>query len=900
MTGKLPLLAALTLALNAPVWAQDTAAAWPPVGEQTKPWTRWWWPGDEVNATDLQRALQRYAAAGLGGVEITPIYGVKGHDAEAIAYLSPAWVNLLHSTVTTAKALHLGVDMAMNTGWCFGGPTVSKDRDANAFVTTATYPVAAGGKLDAVFDKSIQSVMAYSDDGKQVDLTSKISADGRVDWSPTGGNWKVIAVGQKFSGQMVKRPAPGDEGPMLNPLYPDAMRRYTEWFGTAFSQNPGPLPEAMFQDSYEYQSNWAPDFLAQFQKFRGWPLQSQFPALFSAGTDDQTARVKHDYQETVSDLLVTETIPAWVDWCHAHGFKVRYQAHGSPGNLIDLYALADVPETEGIFGRPNPLVAQFASSAAHLTGKPLASAETATWLDEHFHVTLAEIKATAEDFYLAGINHVVFHGTCYSPDDAAWPGWLFYAATDLNPRMALWHNFPTLAAYLTRCQSILQSGQPDHEVLLYWPVAELWSDPKADPKLVQQLQVEGGKRWLDAQPTGKAAALLKKRGYTFDYISDRLLQGAAVLNGKIVLKGGTYSAIVVPDCKLMPVETLAGLLHIADAGGTVIFENHLPSDVPGLSNLEEHRADLKHILAQFPAGQPKPGNPHLLVGGIEDSLKAAGITRETFGDQSDLQFVRRRAADGYYYYLVNHGKDAVDGWFSLERPAASVVIMDAMSGTTGQATTRQADGKAQVYLHFAPGQSLFLHALTQPAKAPAWAYWTPQGQPVPLPGKWQISFVSGGPELPKPFSMDQAAFWTTSSDPATQAFSGTASYTVDFDRPATAAKAWRLSLGEVQESARVILNGQPVGTLIAAPYEIMLPPTLLKPTGNHLVVEVTSSDANRIRDLDQRKVDWKIFKDTNFVTIKYKHFDASKWSLQDSGLAGPVSLTPCDLAATLP
>ncbi|MGC3992372.1 MAG: glycosyl hydrolase [Chthoniobacteraceae bacterium] len=143
MTGKLPLLAALMLALNLPATAQSTE--WPPVTEQTKPWTRWWWPGDEVNATDLQHEMQRYAAAGLGGVEITPIYGVKGHDAEAIPYLSPAWMNLLHSTVKDANSLHLGVDMAMNTGWCFGGPTVSMDRDANAFVTTATYQVAAGG-----------------------------------------------------------------------------------------------------------------------------------------------------------------------------------------------------------------------------------------------------------------------------------------------------------------------------------------------------------------------------------------------------------------------------------------------------------------------------------------------------------------------------------------------------------------------------------------------------------------------------------------------------------------------------------------------------------------------------------------------------------------------------------
>ena len=55
---------------------------------------------------------------------------------------------------------------------------------------------------------------------------------------------------------------------------------------------------------------------------------------------------------------------------------------------------------------------------------------------------------------------------------------------------------------------------------------------------------------------------------------------------------------------------------------------------------------------------------------------------------------------------------------------------------------------------------------------------------------------------------------------------------------------------------------------------------------------MTNLAANRIRDLDRRKVDWKIMREINFVNINYKPFDASSWALTPSGLLGPVTLTP--------
>ncbi|HEU5397373.1 MAG TPA: glycosyl hydrolase, partial [Verrucomicrobiae bacterium] len=482
---------ALFLPVAVPVFAGD-ALAWPAITSVNRPWTWWWWHGSAVDETNLQHELQRFHDAGLGGVQITTIYGVKGAESRDIEYLSAAWLEMMGATVDDARRLDMGVTMTLGSGWCFGGPTVSAE-DANASVVTKTFPVAAGGKLAGKFDRTTtQALMAYGPNGKVVALTDKISADGSVDWVAPAGSWEVYALSQKPSGQKVKRAAPGGEGWMLNPLYPQAMRDWLPWFNHAFADYNGSKPAAVFQDSYEYRTDWAPDFLEQFEKLRGYKLQDELPSLFGDAADEQTARVKYDYRRTISEIMAQQSEPIWIDWAHQNGFQSIYQAHGTPGNWLDLYGDADVPETEMFHNDRSILVSKFASSAAHTQGHPLTGAETGTWLKEHFTVTLADLKFLADDMFLAGVNHIFYHGTCYSPDDAPWPGWLFYASTEMNPRNSIWHDVPALNEYVARCQSILQSGKPDNDVLLYWPVADFWSEPRG---LVQPMAV-GKTEWF--------------------------------------------------------------------------------------------------------------------------------------------------------------------------------------------------------------------------------------------------------------------------------------------------------------------------------------------------------------------------------------------------------------------
>ena len=137
----------------------------------------------------------------------------------------------------------------------------------------------------------------------------------------------------------------------------------------------------------------------------------------------------------------------------------------------------------------------------------------------------------------------------------------------MNSRNPIWRDVPTVNEYVARVQSVLQSGKPDNDILLYWPVADFWSDPSG---LVQPMSVSIT-NWFEGQNIAKTAHELWDRGYAFDYVSDAQLLQAKVVDGKIQMPGGDYKVIVVPECKFMPLETFKQLLALAENGANGDF-----------------------------------------------------------------------------------------------------------------------------------------------------------------------------------------------------------------------------------------------------------------------------------------------------------------------------------------
>lgn len=383
------------------------AQSWPVPAPEMKPGTRWWWMGSAVDSVNIEALIKEYARAGMGSVEITPIYGVKGNEANDINYLSPQWMSMLATTESAAAANGMLVDMNQGSGWPFGGPEVTHEEAACKAVFLVD-TVAAG-------DVPVKELSA-----KEKPFATPIAESRRT---LPDGREEIIRAFQSRTGQQVKRAAPGGEGLVIDHFDRATVARYLAKFDKAFKDSGTPWPHNFFNDSYEvFRANWTPTLFAEFEARRGYKLQDKLPELLGLVNDGNA--VLADYRETLGELLLENFTQQWVDWAHERGVEIRNQAHGSPANLIDIYAAVDVPEIEGFglsdfgikglrtdkgFTRRNDSdvsMLKYASSAAHITGKPLTSSETFTWLTEHFRTSLSQMKPDLDLMFEIGRAHV--------------------------------------------------------------------------------------------------------------------------------------------------------------------------------------------------------------------------------------------------------------------------------------------------------------------------------------------------------------------------------------------------------------------------------------------------------------------------------------------------------------
>ncbi len=479
---------------------------------------------------------------------------------------------------------------------------------------------------------------------------------------------------------------------------------------------------------------------------------------------------------------------------------------------------------------------------------------------------------------LNGINHIFLHGSTHSPERAKWPGWKFYASVNFNANNNIWEDAPSLFSYISNCQSMLQQGKSDNEILLYWPIFDTWNKYQKGT-LFFEYKIHSLSQWLHGTAFYDTTKSLMKNGYGVDFISDNFIAEAKVVDGKISLPGGTFKSLVIPACKKMPLSTLQKLIELQKAGAKIIFEG-LPESVPGFYEYKKQEQELQAILtANKTAVAP--------VTDIFKALEEAQIFPESLVN-TGLKFNRRTIDGEKIYYLVNHSPKTIEGFIPLQIGNKEVVIFDPLNRNYGNAIVQKSEKTTLVKLKIEPGQSFFLKT-ENTASQKKWNYYEATAEAIPLNGKWKITFDKGGPQLPATATVTNLESWTKLS-PEAEAFSGSATYGLIFDNPNSKTENWKLNLGDVRESAKVWVNDVFIGTAWSVPYQLNI--GKLKPGKNTIKIQVTNLSANRVRDIELKGEEWKIFYEINMVDKDYKKFDATKWAPMPSGLLGPVTITP--------
>ena len=755
---------------------------------------RWWWFGSAVEKPEILRELQQMKTDGIGGAELAFVYPEVLNDPaknlKNLPFLSPGMLDAVHYAQAEGRKLGLRIDVTLCSGWPYGGPATTLAEAAGrlrtaevsipANVTSVAAPALAEG--EAFISAAIVNAEPAPDPNKPDPLRRFVTDPPRVLWNAatakplpiTGG---AIAPSDKsrtalffiasHTKQTVKRAAVGAEGYVLDPFSHQAVATHLAKVGEplvkAFGATP---PYAIFSDSLEaYGADWTPTLPAEFQKRRGYDLLPHLPELV-AGETPAAEKVRHDWGQTLTELVNENYLTQINNWAIAHHTKLRSQTYGEPAVSFSSQRLAALPEGEGPKWRAFSTL-RWATSANHVFHNNVSSGETFTWLHSPvFRATPLDMKAEADIDFIMGENQLIFHGWPYSPPDrkVPEPGWSLYAAAVFNDHNP-WHPvMPDVTLYIQRISWLLRQGQPANQVAILLPTDDAWSSFTP-----AHVTVTGAMQKL--MPREIISTILSS-GYNFDFIDADAINSVGL---------GTHQILVLPPTDRIPIETLKKIVTWSERGGKVLAVGHAPTQDPE-GNPSPEITELSKALMLVPnTGElskalDNVGNPDFKITSSDDH------TKEVAG------FIRRKLPDADIYFVANTSNQPVETSATLATKYKFGEQWDPDTAVSIPATSiaqpiQLAPYESRIFI-FSNSSPPSTNLSSRPESSQphredgversASSPGAPT-QLIDLSTDWQVTFTSTKETETEPTLTD----WT--ADPATRSYSGEAIYARDFN-----------------------------------------------------------------------------------------------------------------------
>ncbi len=610
--------------------------------DRYRPFVRWWWNGDKVRKEEITRELELLKAAGIGGVEINPIEFPAKVDTTGIGsleWLSPEWIEMLKYTFDEASRLGMTCDLIVGSGWPFGSEKLPRDERASVMLT---YAVEVDGGTDIEMSKfhifktidpgvsvvnerrtcemvsALMTPNPINDLGEAVDIMDRFDGDILTLKVPEGRHVLYFMV--RFdSFASVINGAPGAAGSILNHMDARAVRKYLDHMSDAIEPVTGPLSErlrAFFVDSMELEgNNWTDDFAAEFRRRRGYELLPWLPfTMFKVGRlgdvesfeygaekgekfAEEVNRVRFDFELTKAELLHERYTATFLEWCREKRVKSRAQAYGRGFFPLESSLGYDIPEGESWTtnwlrhrigeemgdedyrrGRSYTMINKYVSSAAHLTGKRIVSAEEMTNTYKVFITSLEFLRVGSDMNATAGITHSVWHGFNYSPRSAGFPGWVQYGSY-YNDQNTWWPYFRLLNDWRARMSSILQNADMVTDIALLPANMDMWTE--------MGVQTEPFPVKLNVPYTSLIWEAIHKNGGGADYVTENIIRDAEVKNGKLCYGPKQYGTLFLIDVGGTFPEILDKIEEFVRTGGRVFCIGKYPCKSLGLKDWEE-------------------------------------------------------------------------------------------------------------------------------------------------------------------------------------------------------------------------------------------------------------------------------------------------------------------------
>lgn len=341
------------------------------------------------------------------------------------------------------------------------------------------------------------------------------------------------------------------------------------------------------------------------------------------------------------------------------------------------------------------------------------------------------------------------------------------------------HDLQALLIYISRAEQFMAQGQMDNEVLVYMPRFDR-----------------------------RVARAIYEAGYDMDYASELMIDSIRSVNDDGFLlapSGHAYRALVVPNLKNTSVELRKRLTWLEEHGATIIY-------VPD----GDYASALDHQRFLHP---------------------------EWLRTHYGLMVTRCREAQGTYrYFVVNQQGKTISDWMRLAVPYRVVEMTDPVTGRAILAQTRH----DSVFLSLRSGEALLLRTSMSRSDLPVDPAFRASTTVDLTEEKWILyptENVRSKAELLPENKLEKLSYWSRLWPDAV----GTMRYSCTFRFTNMPKKGvpYRilLSLPDMHESARVLLNGNEIGTVFALPYQLDVTDHIVSGK-NILDIEVTSLDAN--------------------------------------------------------
>ena len=722
-----------------------------------------------------------------------------------------------------------------------------------------------------------QSPEAFIKQENILDISAFMDKSGRLKWQAPNGKWTILRIGHVNAGQK-NGPAPpegtGWECDKLSESGPQA-----QFDGYIGRLNNGPLNggllNGMLMDSWEcYTQTWTTEMESEFRNHTGYELKKWIPAVFGYVINDQetTSRFLRDWRGVIGDLFSNRFYGSMSKLAKENGLNIIYETAAGdvfPADIMEYFKHADVPMCEfwhpysdSYVGSINFKPIKPTVSAARLYGKPRVSAEAFTSFDLSWDEHLDMLKEVANQNFIEGVTHLVFHTYTHNPrTDWLPPGTSFGSdiGTPFLRGQTWWKHMPEFTSYLSRLNYLFERGKPVSDVLWY-----LGDEINHKPN--QQV--------------------FFPKGFKYDYCNpDVLLNRLSVRDGKIVTPEGlSYRMIWLPDNERMLPETLEKILVLVREGAIIV------GDAPkGLATLKggveaQTRFDtaVRELWGQNGENVRTIGKGKVISGiTIEDAIKQLNLTPDVTG--GDALWLHRQVEGADWYYVCAPYGNGFRGDLRFNN-IGTPEIWNPVTGEIEPAKVVDCDGgRTSIRFDLVRAGSCFVvFCKTGGATSVMPKTSGKTTETKTLSGLWTLSFPKGWGTPASIQTHELRAWKDLDRNPETKAFSGSVTYSTTLDVGKLMKNAtYTLDLGRVEMIAVVTLNGEKLRTLWAPPYGLDITKAL-KSGGNSLQIEVTSTWFNRlVYDANQPEEQRKTW------TIKGPSKDAP---LKESGLIGPVVL----------